>query len=110
MKRENIPTSDRGFITWMHRHVYWYQLIQYTLEIAHGIESQNQEYLKAHAHVTELAGHSLKQTLNAWRDEHFEKAFSTWRSGMRATLDAHLQPYLPCTARRLFYRCIFLQL
>lgn len=104
MKQSSIPTSDRGFFLWLHRHVYWYQLIQCTLELYVKIESSNEKYKQMHNTVVEFGARSLENTLKAWREEHFEKAFWDWKGAMRATLDAQTQPHLLCTSRRLFYR------
>lgn len=104
MRETQIPTSDRGFFPWIHRHVYWIQLMEYTKKIYNKLEEHSPAVITMHQRVALNSGMSIEDALKEYKKVHFEKAFHKWKGRMRATLDPETQPHLPCTARRLLYR------
>lgn len=104
MRDAQIPLSDRAFFVWLRCHVYWFQLIQYTLQLYDKLEDSSPAIKDLHERASQDSGVGIVEALKDFKKAHFDKAFHQWKGRMRATLDPEDQPHLPCTARRLLYR------
>lgn len=104
MRNAQIPLSDTKFFVWLRCHVYWFQLIQYTLQLYNKLEDSSPAIKDLHERASQDSGMSIVEALQDYKKTHFDKAFHQWKGQMQATLDPEQQPHLPCTARRVLYR------